>query len=217
MTSRDAILQRVHSELAKYPAVAQPLPAEVWPHADPTPDAMAERFAAELTTVQGEVIRCATMPDARRKLAELAEQANWTSFGAMDRADVHEVVAGLSPGTVHWPSADWTPRRVADLSTGVLEPELLLADTGSCLIACPTAQDRLLCYLPPACVVVARKSRLVEHMPAAWATIAPRVADPALRGEFVIVTGPSRTADIEKILILGVHGPKRLVVMLIEG
>ena len=44
----------------------------------------------------------------------------------------------------------------------------------------------------------------------------PRVADPALRGEFVIVTGPSRTADIEKILILGVHGPKRLVVMLVR-
>ena len=102
---------------------------------------------------------------------------------------------------------------MAQLSASVIEPEVLLADTGSCVIACPTAQDRLLCYLPPACVVIARTSQLVEHLPAAWASIAPRVADPAMRGEFVIVTGPSRTADIEKILILGVHGPKRLVVI----
>ena len=64
-------------------------------------------------------------------------------------------------------------------------------------------------------MVIARTDQLAEHLPAAWPAIAPRAADPALRGEFVIVTGPSRTADIEKILILGVHGPKRLVVMLV--
>ena len=70
--------------------------------------------------------------------------------------------------------------------------------------------------MPPACVVVARVDQLAEHLPAAWAAIAARAADPALRGEFVIVTGPSRTSDIEKILILGVHGPKRLVVLLVD-
>jgi L-lactate dehydrogenase complex protein LldG len=101
------------------------------------------------------------------------------------------------------------------LSASVIVADALLADTGSCLIDCGTAEDRLLCYLPPACVVIGRLDQLVEHLPAAWPAIAPRVAEPARRGEFVIVTGPSRTADIEKILILGVHGPKRLVVMLV--
>jgi L-lactate dehydrogenase complex protein LldG len=101
------------------------------------------------------------------------------------------------------------------LSVSVIAADVLLADTGSCVIDCGTPQDRLLCYLPPACVVVGRADQLAEHLPAAWDTIAPRVAEPDRRGEFVIVTGPSRTADIEKILILGVHGPKRLVVLLI--
>jgi L-lactate dehydrogenase complex protein LldG len=132
----------------------------------------------------------------------------------MDRPLVREATANLTDQCVKW-VADWQPQPMADLSAAVVEPEVLSADTGSCLIACATSQDRLLCYLPPACVVVARTDRLVEHLPAAWATIAPRVADPALRGEFVIVTGPSRTADIEKILILGVHGPKRLIVLLV--
>jgi L-lactate dehydrogenase complex protein LldG len=217
MTSRDAILQRVHSELSKYPPVAAPPAPEVWPRTNPTPAAMAERFGKELTAVQGEVIRCATMQDARRRLTEVVSQAGWTSIGAMDRPTIREAAGDLAASSVNWQMADWPPPRMAQLSASVIEPEVLLADTGSCLIACPTAQDRLLCYLPPACVVVARTSQLVEHLPAAWAPIAHRVADPAFCGEFVIVTGPSRTADIEKILILGVHGPKRLVVLLVEG
>ncbi len=60
-----------------------------------------------------------------------------------------------------------------------------------------------------------RMDQLVEHLPAAWQSIARQCAQRDLSGEFVIVTGPSRTSDIEKTLILGVHGPKRLVVMLV--
>jgi L-lactate dehydrogenase complex protein LldG len=215
MNSRDTILQRIRTELSKGPKAARPPVPEVWPRENPTPASMADQFQKELTDVHGEVIRCATMPDARRQLAELAAQANWTSLGVMDRPTARDAVADLPAGLATFADDDWQPRRMAELSASVIEPDVLLADTGSCMIACPTPQDRLLCYLPPACVVVARTDQLAEHLPAAWATIAPRVADPAQRGEFVIVTGPSRTADIEKILILGVHGPKRLVVILI--
>jgi L-lactate dehydrogenase complex protein LldG len=215
MTSRDTILQRVRSEVSKGPQAARPPVPEVWPRENPAPAVMAERFGKELAEVHGEVIRCATMQDARRQLVELVRDAQWTSLGAMDRPMVRDAVGDLSPELVVWAAADWKPQRMAELSASVIEPDVLLADTGSCMISCPTSEDRLLCYLPPACVVIARVDQLAEHLPAAWATIAPRVADPAQRGEFVIVTGPSRTADIEKILILGVHGPKRLVVILV--
>ena len=90
----------------------------------------------------------------------------------MDRPTVREAADGLPPEQVQWAAADWQPRRIAEFSASVIEPEVLLADTGSCLIACPTAQDRLLCYLPPACVVIARACQLAEHLPAAWAAIA---------------------------------------------
>jgi L-lactate dehydrogenase complex protein LldG len=215
MSSRDTILQCIRSELSKGPLVAPPPVPEVWPRENPAPAAMAERFAKELAEVHGEVIRCATMQDARRQLAELAKAAQWTSLGVMDRPMARDTAADLPAGAARVAAADWQPKQMAELSASLIEADVLLADTGSCMIACGTPHDRLLCYLPPACVVVARVDQLAEHLPAAWAAIAPRVADPAQRGEFVIVTGPSRTADIEKILILGVHGPKRLVVLLV--
>jgi len=213
--SRDVILQTLRGELSKGPQVARPAAVEVWPCENPSLDAMAQRFQAELAEVHGEVILAATVEEARGRLVRLGAEAGWTSWGAMDRPAVREIAADLPPDAIHWAVDDWPPRAIAQFSVGLVEPEVLLADTGSCLIACSKPQDRLLCYLPPACVVVARMDQLAEHMPAAWASIAPRVADPSQRGEFVIVTGPSRTADIEKILILGVHGPKRLVVVLI--
>ncbi|MBN1395626.1 MAG: LUD domain-containing protein [Pirellulales bacterium] len=215
MTSRDTILQRLRGELSKSEPVGEPAPVEVWPKTNPAPETMADSFSKELTAVHGEVIRCGNIEEAGRKLAELAKEAGWTKIGAMDRPGVRAAAGELPAETIHWASPDWQPRGIAEFEASVVEADALLADTGSCLISCPTAGDRLLCYLPIACVVVARMDRLAEHLPAVWPSVVAWAGDPSLSGEFVIVTGPSRTADIEKILILGVHGPKRLVVLLV--
>ncbi len=209
-------MQRLRGELSNHPAVEKPPVSEVWPIEDPSTSAMAQEFVEELAALQGEVIRCASMAVAREQLSRLVHQAGWNSIGAMDRPSVHEAAGGLAQDSLHCDFTNWTSHQMAELAVSVVEADLLLADTGSCMVACPTRTDRLLCYLPPACVVVARESQLCEHIAAAWTKIAPRVADPSLGGEFVLLTGPSRTADIEKILILGVHGPKRLVVLLVE-
>jgi L-lactate dehydrogenase complex protein LldG len=215
MSSREEILGRIRAGLAGQASPPLPPVHEVWPRRRPAIDEMADRFARELAEVHGETIRCPTMDDARHKLAELSQQGQWKQIGALDRPLCRELAKGLPQDALAWPRPDWTPTGMAELSAGLLEADCLLADTGSAMIACGTAQDRVLCYLPPACVIVATVDRLVEHLPQAWEAIGPRAADPALRGEFVLITGPSRTADIEKILILGVHGPKRLVVLLV--
>jgi L-lactate dehydrogenase complex protein LldG len=215
MSSRDTILQRIRSEISKGPRVEAPPVPEVWPRENPDISTMAARFEKELKAVDGEVVRAASMADAKAKLAELVRSTGWTSVAPMDRPICREAVSDLSPEMLHWPKPNWPPREMAELSVSLITPDALLADTGSCLIVCPTGEDRLLCYLPPACVVIAKTEQLREHLPAAWGEIAPRCFDKNLTGEFVIVTGPSRTADIEKLLILGVHGPKRLVVLLV--
>jgi L-lactate dehydrogenase complex protein LldG len=216
MNARDAILGRIHTALsadARRPEL--PPSPQVWPATDASPDAMAERFVKELVEVFGEAYRVPTMADARRKLAAMMAEDGWDVVGAMDRPLCRELTADLEPDIVIWSQSDWKPIDMAQLPVGLVEADVLLADTGSAMIACYTPQDRMMCYLPPACVVIATIERLAEHLPAAWGAIAKRVAAPELRGEFVFVTGPSRTADIEKILILGVHGPKRLVVLVV--
>jgi L-lactate dehydrogenase complex protein LldG len=215
MSARDAILSRIRTRLAEDQPLERPPAPEVWPRENPPIDQMITRFIQELEAVSGEAVRCASMEEARAKLAELCREQGWTKLGAMDRPICREIAAGFSPEQVAWAADEWTPQSMAELSAGLVAADTLLADTGTAMIACPTSQDRLLCYLPPVCVVVARTDRLVEHLSAAWDDIAPRVADPQLRGEFVFITGPSRTADIEKILILGVHGPKRVIVVLV--
>ena len=190
---------------------------EVWPRQTSDKGVLAERFAAELKAVHGEPIRCRSMAEAQQQLAQLSQTAPWPTIGAVDSPLTRELTAAMPPDRLNWVDAGWKPTRIAQLPVGLVAADALLADTGSCVIACGTTHERLMCYLPPACVVIARVAQLAEHLPAAWAEVARRCGDAARRGEFVLVTGPSRTADIEKILILGVHGPKRLVVLLVDA
>jgi L-lactate dehydrogenase complex protein LldG len=220
MSSRDTILQRIRSglsnaEAAGFAGLAPPPVPEVWPRLNPAPKDLADRFTAELKAVHGEVVRCATMDEARKCLAKLMDEAGWATIAALDRPLARETTSALPPDRAVWMQPDWQSKQMADIPVGLLAAECLLADTGTSVIACGTAPERLMCYLPPACVIVARVDQIAEHLPAAWPELARRAADRDLRGEFVLVTGPSRTADIEKILILGVHGPKRLVVLLV--
>ncbi|MBN2474849.1 MAG: lactate utilization protein [Pirellulales bacterium] len=215
MNARDAILQRIRDGLsAEAPVELPPVPA-VWPRTNPSPEQRVERFRRELEAVQGELIRCGSMDEARSKLADLAQQAKWSVIGAADRPMCRELLAGYPSDRTSWAKQGWDPKQIAELSVGLVAAESLLADTGTCLVANDTAEERLLCYLPATCVVVGRADQMAEHLPDAWEDVARHTAEPDRRGEFVLITGPSRTADIEKILILGVHGPKRLVVVLV--
>ncbi|MHB8897452.1 MAG: LutC/YkgG family protein [Thermoguttaceae bacterium] len=215
MSSRDAILSRIRTCLSHEPERPLPPIPPVWPVENPSAEKMAQRFVTEIEAVAGEVHRFPTMEAAAEKLAEIVEDLNAEFIGRTDHPLCNDLIADLPPECFVGDRPDATATELARLAASLVGADTLLADTGTVMVACATTHHRLMCYLPPVCIVIAHTSQLAEHMPAAWEKIAPRVADPTLRGEFVFITGPSRTADIEKILILGVHGPKRLVVLLV--
>ena len=98
---------------------------------------------------------------------------------------------------------------------GISECDALVAQTGSVVLTSRSAGGRSLSVLPPHHVVLARRSQLVPDLPAALALLKSKYGTnfPSMMS---IITGPSRTGDIERILVLGAHGPKRLTVLCLE-
>ncbi|MGD9126600.1 MAG: lactate utilization protein [Planctomycetia bacterium] len=212
---RDIVLGRIREALSDRPEPELPPVPEVWPSTNPSLETMLQQFEKSLVAVQGELHHLPTMADAQAKLRELMNELQTDTVVSVDREATRQVTEGFGEA-VHFANPDWTPDDIAQYKLGMIVSDYLLADTGSCLVASETPNERLLCYLPPACIVIARTNQLREHLPDAWREVAERTADPNLRGEYVFITGPSRTADIEKILILGVHGPQRLIVLLVD-
>jgi len=94
---------------------------------------------------------------------------------------------------------------------GISECDALIAQTGTVLVTSRSTGGRALSCLPPHHVVIARREQLVPDLPAAMALVKQKYA-----GNFPsmisFITGPSRTGDIERILVLGAHGPKKLTI-----
>jgi len=87
--------------------------------------------------------------------------------------------------------------------------DCLVAQTGSIFVSTCSAAGRAASVLPEMHLVVARRDQLVADLPAAFALMRQRYGN-HWPSAISLITGPSRTADIEKILVMGAHGPKRL-------
>jgi hypothetical protein len=92
---------------------------------------------------------------------------------------------------------------------GVTGCDCLIAQTGSIVVSTRTAGGRVLSVWPPVHLVIARRDQLVPDLAAAMALLRQRY-DGNWPSLVSVTTGPSRTADIEKVPVLGAHGPKRI-------
>lgn len=94
---------------------------------------------------------------------------------------------------------------------GITECDALIAQTGGVLVTSRSAGGRALTILPPHHVVVAQREQLVPDLQAAFDLLQKKYA-PDFPSMISFITGPSRTGDIERILVLGAHGPKKLTI-----
>ncbi|WP_223284941.1 LutC/YkgG family protein [Hymenobacter qilianensis] len=107
--------------------------------------------------------------------------------------------------------ADFIKKADAGLTTC----EALVARTGSILVSAASAAGRRLSIYPDQHLVLARTSQIVPDIGDALGVVTKRYGD-RLPSMISLTTGPSRTADIEKTLVLGAHGPRSLVLFLLD-
>jgi hypothetical protein len=105
------------------------------------------------------------------------------------------------------------PAHLASCAVGVSACAAAVAETGSLLLAGAEPGDRLVWLLPPRCVLLVRAADVLPSLDdaMAWLQAHPDV------GAATLVTGPSRTSDVERVLTIGVQGPREVIVSVVAG
>jgi L-lactate dehydrogenase complex protein LldG len=89
-----------------------------------------------------------------------------------------------------------------------------IAETGSLILWPNEAEPRLLSLVPPLHIALLDADRIYDTL---WWTLTEENWQDGMPTNVVLISGPSKTADIEQELTFGVHGPKELIVLVIDG
>jgi L-lactate dehydrogenase complex protein LldG len=208
MTDRDRILSALHSQER---SVTHP-PA--W-ESQRQFDDLAGRFTASLTAVAGEVHRTASLAEAFDILGNLLAELPAQQVVVNDEPPLAGVdLAG------RWPEIDWHSARApgpdwravcAAADAGITGVDAALAETGTIVVSSGRGRSRLVSLLPPVHIALVPTSRLTVDL---FTWTAGRGG--AIPASVSLISGPSKTADIEQVMAIGVHGPKRLIVILYD-
>jgi L-lactate dehydrogenase complex protein LldG len=174
-------------------------------------DELAAAFAAASKELRTDFHVLELEAGADILLAALRDAQGWQRV-ASHRGPLTTRVAEALGLPVLWTDGGFDPLELERCDVGITACDLLVAQTGSVLVTSASAGGRALSVLPPHHVVLARRDQLVPDLPEAFRRLQERYGTnyPSM---ISFVTGPSRTGDIERILVLGAHGPKHLTVL----
>jgi len=153
----------------------------------------------------------ASRDELETALAKISAAENWKRI-ASHRGELTDSVSGSLNLPICFTDKAYDVHELEACDVGISECDALVAQTGSVLVTNRSAGGRALSVLPPHHVVLARREQLVADLPAAFELLQQKYAAnyPSM---ISLITGPSRTGDIERILVLGAHGPKKLTIL----
>lgn len=214
-SSRQTILDAVREGLdeAVLPSVPQDLDFDL----QASGSVLESKFKDELEAVSGQLIRVQTAQDAAEAVITIMKERGLEGVFAWEPAEIN--CEGLEDSLVEAGIIVVTsgyPEELSALVIGLTGADAGLVDTGSIVLRHGPGRSPLVSLLPETHIALLRRDRLFpgfcEYLDSG--TYPSGVAEGENTSGVVLVTGPSRTADIEQSLTLGVHGPKELVIVL---
>jgi len=164
-----------------------------------------ERFKENLEKVGGKVYRFNDINEAIDQIKKMAEEEKWDPLFCKDKK-----IQGFLKDKVPFTDAE---KDFVKLKVGITPCEFLITHLGSTMISSSGDSGRRLHVYPITHIILAHEGQLVDHLDDAINGMIKRYGE-SLPSLISTLTGPSRSADIEKTLIKGMHGPKRFFVFL---
>ncbi len=206
-TSKEQILSKVRNALiekSENPYQEVDFNAEIMNISTEEPDL---EFASELIAAGGNFVYCENEGSFVEYLGQLIRERNWPIIWCGNA----KIANLLDAGEISYQNNPYETENLI----GVTSCEKLIARTGSILVSDIDAGSRKAFSLPDIHIVMAYTSQVTDSLKTALSDIKKKYDD-LLPSQLTVITGASRTADIEKTLVKGAHGPKELFVFLID-
>ena len=238
IASREQMLARIRAALGRSSSVGPRVPSldpsalpelgQVMPPINPSD--IIPKFIQEFEKVSTKVWRAASLPEFDAILSDLvkARMANSAVLSRnplLQRMNVAERLRSLGVDALTWPIAEVSLEaeklfrdRCFSAPIGFTGVDYALAETGSLVASSLTEGAQLTSLAPPVHVAIVLESQIVATLEEVLAGIGASVdlQAPSPGRSVVFITGTSRTADIEQIVVRGVHGPQEVHAIVIE-
>lgn len=165
-------------------------------------------FAEAITQLQGKFAFCMNLQDLVQQLEQLVTLQQWPPLYCIEEALTQQLKGA---GFTNFNTTD-----LANCPASITTCEALVARTGTIVLSSATASGRTASVYAPVHICIAYTHQLVYDVKDALQLVKDKYAQ-QLPSLISFASGPSRTADIEKTLVVGVHGPKEVYVFLVDA
>ena len=206
-SSKDNILSKIRKALEKPVPLPFPQAENSFDLYHPPADDLTVLFAQNFTALLGKFAYCENHQELASLLKEIIAARNWK--------EVYCVEEGLKYLFQKNGFSDFSTKSIAEADVAITSCELLVARTGTMVLSSALPEGRTASVYAPVHICIAEASQIVydvgdalEYMKEKYGVKLPSMIS--------FATGPSRTADIEKTLVVGVHGPKEVYCFLAD-